>query len=207
MASFTRDTHRSVLHAERRQSLKPHIRPGTKGAEIGVFWAHFSEVLVREFDVGHVHLVDPWEKEHGVYFPDWGEYTNDGRFTTAEARRGTEALCAEFPDRMTIFHGFSTEFFEILPDGALDWIYIDGSHEYEKVLADLRNCWRKVKPDGLILGDDYYTKDTNNHPGVRQAVDQFAQEQGFELAVVWPFQFVLFLPDSPRPDTFGKADA
>ena len=46
-------------------------------------------------------------------------------------------------------------------------IYIDGDHEFDSVLADLRGLARRMlAPGGLLLGDDY------QWPGVRQAVDE-----------------------------------
>ena len=60
-------------------------------------------------------------------------------------------------------HG-STKF----ADSSLDFVYIDGDHTYNGVLADIL-AWRpKIKPDGVMGGDDF------DHPGVIRAVaEQF----------------------------------
>ena len=50
-----------------------------------------------------------------------------------------------------------------------DLIYIDASHEYEDVKADLENYAECLSPRGYMFGDDYLT-----WPGVTQAVDEFA---------------------------------
>ena len=44
-----------------------------------------------------------------------------------------------------------------------DLIYLDGSHEYLDVMADLRSI-KKQFPDARLVGDDY------NFPGVRDAI-------------------------------------
>lgn len=49
-------------------------------------------------------------------------------------------------------------------DISFDFVYIDASHEYEDVLADLQNYTPLAK---VIAGDDY------DWPGVKQAVDEF----------------------------------
>lgn len=49
-------------------------------------------------------------------------------------------------------------------------IYIDGDHEYESVLFDLRLWLDQLKPGGAIIGDDY------NWPGVRRAVEEIMKE-------------------------------
>ena len=57
-------------------------------------------------------------------------------------------------------------------------VYVDASHEYHAVLADLRAYRSAVlEPDCLLWGDDY------NWPGVKQAVDEFAASEGMRLEV------------------------
>lgn len=61
-----------------------------------------------------------------------------------------------------------------------DLIYIDGSHDYEDVVADLKSYWPLVNDGGIIFGDDY---NAGQWPGVVKAVDEFSdkikQEDGF----------------------------
>lgn len=51
---------------------------------------------------------------------------------------------------------------------SLDFVFIDGDHAYEEVLKDIDAWLPKVKPGGLLAGDDY---DQSSHPGVVKAVD------------------------------------
>ena len=61
-----------------------------------------------------------------------------------------------------------------------DLIYIDGSHEYEDVIADLKSYWPLVNNGGIMFGDDY---DEKQWPGVVKAVDEFSdkikEQEGF----------------------------
>jgi Methyltransferase domain len=50
-------------------------------------------------------------------------------------------------------------------------IHLDGGHDYESVLADLRAWWPLLAPGGILVGDDYWTSGT--FPGVRKAFDDF----------------------------------
>jgi predicted O-methyltransferase YrrM len=52
-------------------------------------------------------------------------------------------------------------------DNSLDFVHIDASHLYEDVIEDIRAWYPKVKPGGLITGDDY------SWPGVQKAVHEF----------------------------------
>jgi hypothetical protein len=50
-------------------------------------------------------------------------------------------------------------------------IHLDGGHDYESVMADLRVWWPILAPDGILIGDDYYIDGTWGE--VRQAFDDF----------------------------------
>ena len=40
-------------------------------------------------------------------------------------------------------------------EASIDWLFIDGDHTYDGCLADLEAWYPKVRPGGLISGDDY----------------------------------------------------
>jgi predicted O-methyltransferase YrrM len=49
----------------------------------------------------------------------------------------------------------SVEASQRFPDASLDWVFIDGIHDYRNVRDDIRAWAPKVKPGGLIAGHDY----------------------------------------------------
>lgn len=51
---------------------------------------------------------------------------------------------------------------------SVDFVYIDGSHNYDSVCSDIETWLPKVKPGGMIGGHDYTT-----HSSVKQAVDSY----------------------------------
>lgn len=53
-------------------------------------------------------------------------------------------------------------------DRSLDFVFIDGSHEYEDVKEDIYHWYPKIKKGGIIAGHDYTT-----YAGVKEAVDEF----------------------------------
>ncbi|HMO74078.1 MAG TPA: class I SAM-dependent methyltransferase [Sphingopyxis sp.] len=61
-------------------------------------------------------------------------------------------------------------------DGSIDFLFIDGTHDYENVKADLLAWKPKVKAGGLIAGDDA------NWDGVKEA----AREILGEIVIVEP---------------------
>jgi cephalosporin hydroxylase len=60
-------------------------------------------------------------------------------------------------------------------DVKADLIYIDAGHRFREVYADLQDWWPLANK--CLIGDDYIPE----WPGVIQAADQFASENGLDL--------------------------
>ena len=65
-------------------------------------------------------------------------------------------------------------------DSSLDFVFIDGSHEYEDVKEDIKAWLPKIKPGGVLAGHDYYVDGPDWKPGVKRAVNE--ELTGFETA-------------------------
>jgi predicted O-methyltransferase YrrM len=69
----------------------------------------------------------------------------------------------------------STDAAKLYEDATLDFVMIDGSHQYEDVVSDIK-AWRpKMKPGGLLAGDDW------NWPGVKGAVQECFSNGEYEV--------------------------
>lgn len=63
----------------------------------------------------------------------------------------------------------SLEAAAMFADNSIDFVYIDGSHEYDDLKADIIAWGPKVKNGGIIAGDDY---GVGRHPDVKKVVDE-----------------------------------
>ena len=63
-----------------------------------------------------------------------------------------------------------TKILEVFEEASIDYIMVDGAHEYEPVIDDIQNWWPKLKPNGVMFGDDY------NLASVSQAVKKTLPE-------------------------------
>ena len=54
-----------------------------------------------------------------------------------------------------LHEGDSSTILSSFPDEYFDWIYIDADHAYEGVCKDIQQGYTKVKPDGMIVFNDY----------------------------------------------------
>lgn len=72
----------------------------------------------------------------------------------------------------------SVSFAQDIPNGTYDYIFIDGDHSYDAVLADIRAWFPKMKKGGIFSGHDILVKD------VQRAIAQFRDEQGISAPVM-----------------------
>ncbi len=163
------------------------------GAEIGVFEGKFTDQILRMVKPRELHLVDPWKHEsEEVYKTAWfggaagGQAGMDARLARVQARfaRGIAA------GRLKIQRGYSDAVIGGFPDAYFDWIYIDGNHLYEFVQKDLELAWRKVRPGGVICGDDY-GEGGWWEGGVKRAVDEFITAKNATVLGLKNGQFAL----------------
>ena len=68
--------------------------------------------------------------------------------------------------------GVSLEVYSDFEDESIDFIFIDGLHDFKNVYLDLECWYNKIKPGGLITGHDF----ANRSFGVKPAVDMFTEK-------------------------------
>jgi len=62
-------------------------------------------------------------------------------------KQGMVEVCQGRSDSQQILDKFEDE--------SIDYIMVDGAHEYEAVVDDIINWWSKLKQTGSMVGDDY----------------------------------------------------
>lgn len=139
-------------------------------AEIGVYRGAFAESLLRECpEIRSYYMVDPWR-----HLDDWNKPSNKAddvfeRFF-AEAMARTEA----YADKRVVLRGRTSEVIDQVPDGALDFAYVDGDHTLRGVTIDLVKTFPKIRDEGWIGGDDFCRS-------------IWQHEQDYEPTLVFPF--------------------
>ena len=77
-----------------------------------------------------------------------------------EDRHKLNAFYAESKTRMapyncTIIRKFSMDAVKDFPDLSLDFVYIDGNHDFQNVTNDIVEWGKKVRIGGIVSGHDY----------------------------------------------------
>jgi SAM-dependent methyltransferase len=159
-------------------------------AEIGVWKGDFSDLIRRHTAPRELHLIDPWEFQGE--FPErmYGGAVAGNQADMDRICEGVRDRFHAFPE-VVLHRGKSEDALREFPDGFFDWVYIDGNHYYEFVLEDLRQCLARVRPGGIIAGDDYHWGEADGFP-VRRAVADFLRESGLsERLEVLDSQFLI----------------
>ena len=118
----------------------------TKGVEIGVADGKHSEILCVNNPNLHLYAIDPWEQYSG--YIDYTRGRLDYFYTHATQRLQ--------PYNITILRKKSMEAVVDFADGELDFVYIDGAHDFKSVAEDVCDWARKVRVGGVVYGHDYY---------------------------------------------------
>ena len=63
----------------------------------------------------------------------------------------------------------------------IDYIFLDGGHDYETVKNDLNCSIEVINNNGTILCDDY---DLSYAPGVKKAIDEFSLVNKFNCSII-----------------------
>lgn len=137
------------------------------GAEIGVWQGRFSEQLCLANPGVQLICVDPWKA-----YAEYGDPKNE-QVRLEEARRETVKRLARY--RCDIRRQTSLEAAATVPDGSLDFCYLDANHGKSFVLADIEAWASKVRRHGVFAGHDYELVPRHAHLQVKAAVDEWRQ--------------------------------
>lgn len=158
-----------------RGRLLAQMPKGARAAEIGVWEGGFSRRILEICEPAELHLIDPWQ-----YMPEFGntgfgrpknEYLMEAKYQDVVAALGSDP-------RVRIHRATSEAALSAMPDGSLDWVYIDGNHNEPFIGRDLELCLAKVKPDGIISGDDFNWQAEAMGAPVRRAVEAMMERLG-----------------------------
>lgn len=132
------------------------------GVEVGVLRGGTSQTLLTFCPNLTLHMVDTWgsvpyrdKRDKASKITDW-----DG------IKASAKAVHEQFATRCHMHPVESKQAAKSFADGSLDFVFIDGQHDYQSVKADIK-LWRpKIKKGGFISGHDYHRR----WPGVVKAV-------------------------------------
>jgi hypothetical protein len=161
--------------------IESHQGSPVFGAELGVWQGQLSAALLESFPQLHLLMVDRWMPYETSRL---GKRTDrEGfLFCMSQAMRSTD----QWSDRRLLLAADTTSALRLVPDGSLDFVFVDADHVYEAVLTDLNNWWPKLRKHegrtkGLMCGHDYCS---GRWAQTKRAIDTFAASVGGRIIVV-----------------------
>lgn len=137
------------------------------GIEVGVGNGIFSNEILQNSELRKLYSIDCWE-------------TNQFNIDPINSYQRTIDLLKPWGDRSEIIKSYSVQAALSFNNLSIDFIYIDGDHNYEFVKQDILSYYPKIKSDGILSGHDY----SQNWPGTVKAVDEIFSELGIEVNMI-----------------------
>jgi len=188
---------------KRAQAILRRLGKNPVGVELGVFRGSLSRRLLTRKDL-RLTMVDSW----GTYRPGYkesGDYCADQSPEDQEAVRSAAEVITRFgEDRRTIIRDDTVKAAGFVPDGSLDFVFVDADHSYGGCMADMEAWVGKLRPGGLLCGHDYIAPD---YPGwyVKDAVTDFAAKRGLTVETDEDDTWFIRLP-GPLPEPSAEYD-
>src|SRR3990167_1120114 len=138
------------------------------GVEVGTDRGGYAADICKRYPEFELITMDP-------YLP----YTEGDEIKTPEDmikfREEAQKLLDNYPNCHFLPGQTSRQVAGELEDESIDFVFIDGDHTYNGVMADLLLWYPKLKSGGILSGHDYVESEKNNY-GVIEAVNEFVED-------------------------------
>ncbi len=140
------------------------------GAEIGTDQGEYAEVLCKTIPDLNLMCIDPW-KAVAYETEEQPESREDQKFFDKRYADALEKL-SEFENCHIVREG-SMDVVKLVGNNTLDFVYIDGNHDFLNVTQDIHYWLKKVKPGGILAGHDYVRYPSRKFNHVQKVVNAY----------------------------------
>ena len=102
------------------------------------------------------------------------------------SKEAVQDLLNKFKENVYLIKGNSNKVLKEINMSKIDYVFLDGGHDYNTVINDLNCCKEVASNGGTILCDDY---DLGYAPGVKKAIDEFTNKNKFKCEIMWNNRF------------------
>ena len=97
-----------------------------------------------------------------------------------------EDLLRKFKNNVHLIKGNSNSVLKKIDMSKIDYVFLDGGHDYVTVKNDLECCTEVVDNGGTILCDDY---NLSYAPGVKKAIDEYVMKKNYKCEILLNSRF------------------
>jgi len=113
-----------------------------------------AKILKMPHINGELHIID-WFKGNLTVDEEEEWFYREENAPIWRSHLESEAKKFNVEDRITIFEGDSREMIHKVKNNYYDIVFIDGGHEYDIVKSDIEHGYKKLKPNGIMVLDDF----------------------------------------------------
>lgn len=173
-----KDTERSFIDRTPRPStLLMKSRKKLKVIEIGFGAGYNAKSLLQELDIEMLYCID-------INFE--GKYvegtTSVSKFHEDRRQINESMKVLAKTGKVRFIDADSRNAHQLFRSNSVDFVYVDGAHDFNSVLADLTLYYPKVKPGGMLAGHDFVRSCTE----LIRAVGEFSVCMGLPYQVILP---------------------
>ncbi len=104
------------------------------------------------------------------------------------SKEAVQDLLNKFKDNVSLIKGNSNSILKKIDMSQIDYVFLDGGHDYSTVMNDLNCCIEVISKNGTILCDDY---NLTYAPGVKKAIDEFTSINNFNSRIICNERFAV----------------
>jgi predicted O-methyltransferase YrrM len=135
------------------------------GAEIGVRQGLHAETLCQANPNLKLYCIDLWKAYDG-----YAEHSREQEQFYKEAK---ERLA---PYSCIFMRAFSMDAVKVFENESLDFVYIDGGHDFKNVANDVVEWEKKVRKGGIVYGHDYKRSSGSYQNAVKDVVPAYCYQ-------------------------------
>lgn len=138
----------------------------TSGAEIGVLFGRYSAILCKANPKLKLNSIDPW-----LVYKEYKDLTTQKNFDYLYQK--TKDNLVDF--NCQIIRKKSMEALKDFSDSSLDFVYIDGNHEFTSEANDIHEWSKKIRSGGIVSGHDYRKYKEKSYSHTYEVVHAYTQ--------------------------------
>ena len=126
--------------------------------------------------IPNTNFLNPFKKIYFKYFKRQDPYSIEA----------VEDLLKKFKNNVHLIKGNSNNLLKKIDMSKIDYVFLDGGHDYETVKNDLNNCSEVIENNGTVLCDDY---NLSYAPGVKKAIDEYVKNKDYKCDILHNSRF------------------
>lgn len=148
--------------------------------EIGTYRGHFVDKVLSLNKTAKIYCIDPYSS--------YDEYNDSMNKTIGETiyNETYSNLKSKYGDRVQFIRLSSADAVGMIPDN-IDFLHIDGNHEYNFVKRDLEQYFPKVRSNGFIMGSGACDEDDSKRDAKGNVFIEYSPDNYSNYGVIKAF--------------------